>query len=90
MSRYMLVALIVLGLALLGLTLVRAQALPTDDPLAGKAPASCVTVCPLPGEGGNLSSMAGQPIGVERGTEGFHSSGFDYPLPAQASSFNGS
>ena len=85
MSRYMLVTLVVLSLALLGLTLVRAQTQPTEGTLPQEGAASCVTICPLHAQDGSLSSMAGQPIGNKIGTEGFPPPDFDYRLLAQES-----
>jgi hypothetical protein len=87
MSRYVLVMLIVLGLALLGLTLVRSQAQSAEDALPHQDGASCVTVCPLHDEDGSLSPMAGQPSGDEHeiGPEDFASPDMDYRLPAQES-----
>jgi len=68
MSRSAVVILIVLGLALLGLLLLRAQPQSTADSAVQEGAASCLTLCPLPGEGAGVRD-AGQfftgPAGAE-------------------------
>ncbi|HSJ56775.1 MAG TPA: hypothetical protein VLC95_06325 [Anaerolineae bacterium] len=53
--------LIVLALALMSLALVRVQAGPSQDAAAGNSGATCVTTCPLPGQGHALPLEARHP-----------------------------